>query len=202
MALSDAVPAPRPQAGRTRRADARRATSRRSNSLLLALVLLAAGTAMLVLQEPLARVEAHLTAAALQLFTIGRTSAAGPIMFIGIGSGEVHGLMITPMCSTVLLVAPMLLLAGALELFPRYRVLFVLKGLAMALPIAIAANLARYALIAFALQVWGRTGFDIMHHWVGSLLVILVTAGAVVLLLVVATRGRVRIRPGGGRHGR
>ena len=127
-------------------------------------------------QQSLIPIEAFLTSKVVALFTYGKTIAADAIMWIGLGSGEVHGLMITPLCSTIVLLAPIVLIAGGLMLFPRFELRNVLRGLLIAVPLAIVGNMIRYVLVAFALQVWGMQGFDIMHHYVGSVFVLLCTA--------------------------
>jgi exosortase/archaeosortase family protein len=122
-------------------------------------------------------------------------------MWFGLGSGEVHGLMITPLCSTIVLLTPIVMLAGGLMLFPRFELRNVVRGLLIAVPLAIVGNMIRYVLVAFALQVWGQQGFDIMHHWVGSVFVLLCTALAIVLLLIISARGRLTRRSSAtGRH--
>ena len=57
-------------------------------------------------------------------------------------------------------------------------------------------------LVEYALKVWGMPGFDIMHHSVGSVFVLLCTASDIVLLLVISARGRLTRRSRAtGRHG-
>ena len=177
---------------------------RQSRSLPIAagLLFIAFGGFLIVMQESLIPIEAFLTSKVLALFTYGKTIAADAIMWIGLGSGEVHGLMITPLCSTIVLLAPIVLITGGLMLFPRFELRHVLRGVVIAVPLAIVGNLIRYVLVAFALQVWGMPGFDIMHHYVGSVFVLLCTASAIVLLLVISTRGRLTRRSSvTGRHG-
>ena len=183
----------------------RGAARRQSRSLPIAvgLVLLAFGGFLIAAQEALIPIEAFLTSKVVALFTYGKTVAADAIMWIGLGSGEVHGLMITPLCSTIVLLAPIVLLAGGLMLFPRFELHNVVRGLLIAVPLAVVGNMIRYVLVAFALQVWGMPGFDIMHHYVGSVFVLLCTALSIVLLLIISARGRVLNRrpSAAGRHG-
>ena len=182
------------------RGDARRQS--RSLPIGGGLLLIAFGAFLIAMQDSLIPIEAFLTSKVLALFTYGNTMPADAIMWIGLGSGEVHGLMITPLCSTIVLLAPIVLLAGGLMLFPRFELGNVLRGLLVAVPLAIVGNLVRYVLVAFALQVWGQQGFDIMHHYVGSVFVLLCTASAIVLLLVISVRGRLFRRTRAvGRHG-
>lgn len=182
------------------RGDARRQS--RSLPIGAGLLFIAFGAFLIVMQDALIPIEAFLTSKVLALFTYGKTIAADAIMWIGLGSGEVHGLMITPLCSTIVLLAPIVLIAGGLMLFPRFELRNVVRGLLIAVPLAIVGNLIRYVLVAFALQVWGMPGFDIMHHYVGSVFVLLCTASAIVLLLVISARGRLTRRSRAtGRHG-
>ncbi|PJJ61532.1 exosortase S [Compostimonas suwonensis] len=164
-------------------------------SVVVGLGLIAAAIALLLNQEGFRRTEAMITASVLSLFTDGDANGAGTIVYIGIGTGSVNGLAITFLCSTVVLVTPLLLIAGSLCLLPRFGLGRVLGGLAIALPIAVASNLARYSLIALALQLFGSEGFDLVHHYLGSFLVILGLAFAIFVLLRVATGlGRRRVR--------
>ena len=58
--------------------------------------------------------EAILAREFIGLVAPGRAVAAGPIVWFGIGTPEVTGLMITTMCSTTVLAVPLLLLAVAI----------------------------------------------------------------------------------------
>ena len=177
----------------------RRAATRpisQRGSLLAAAVL--HGSALLLAMNSTAviTVEAKLTAFIMGLFTYGQSTANEHLIFIGIGTDEVLGFLITPLCTSIVLATPVLVLAGLLLLFPRYRLAWVLRGLLVALPLAIGANLARFVLVGVALQLWGRGGFEVMHHYVGSVLVLLCSAAALVLLLLISTTGKVSIPSG------
>ncbi|CAM5540428.1 exosortase S [Leifsonia shinshuensis] len=159
------------------------------------LLLLAAAVFLIVEQTAFRTVEATVTASVVQLVTAGHTNSAGSIVYFGLGTGNVEGIVITTLCSTVVLVTPLLALAGILLLMPSFRVLRVTAGLLLALALAAACNLARYAAAAAAMQRWGRPGFDLVHEYLGSLLVIFGFAAAFILLLRIATR-----RPASSRH--
>ncbi len=125
-------------------------------------------------------------------FTDGRSNAAVDVIYFGIGTQDVHGIQITPMCSTVVLLVPLLALGGVLMLLgsvPFRRAAIALLG---ALAIAVACNVIRYVGSSVALQRWGTAGFDVVHEYVGSLFVIFGFAGAVLLQIVVSVRGRRR----------
>ena len=177
----------------------RRAATRpisQRGSLLAAALLLGTALLMALNSTAVIAVEAKLTAFIMGFFTYGKSTSHDHLIFIGLGTDEVLGFLITPLCTSIVLATPVLVLAGLLLLFPRYRLAWVLRGLAVALPLAIGANLARFVLVGVALQLWGRGGFEVMHHYVGSVLVLLCSAAALVLLLLIATTGRVSIPSG------
>ena len=165
----------------------------RRGALLTALALWGTAAILAINSNAVIALEAKFTAFIMGLFTYGGSTSHDHLIYIGIGTGEVLGFLITPLCTSLVLASPVLILAGLLLLFPRYRVSWVLRGTLIALPLAIGANIVRFVLVGVALQLWGRTGFDIMHHYVGSVLVLLCSAGALVLLLLIATTGRVSI---------
>jgi exosortase/archaeosortase family protein len=169
---------------------ARPVRNTRSNPWRAALGLLAIALAvfLIVEQTSFRAVEATLTADVVQLVTSGHAHGAGSIVYFGLGTSHVEGIVITTLCSTVVLVTPLLALAGILLLMPSLRLTRVLLGLATALALAVACNLARYAAASYALQHWGRSGFDLVHEYLGSLLVIFGFALAFILLLRIATR--------------
>ncbi|MDH6182289.1 exosortase/archaeosortase family protein [Microbacteriaceae bacterium SG_E_30_P1] len=169
------------------------APSSRRPALLVALALWGFALVLALNSSAVITLEAKFTSLIMGMFTFGGATSHDHLIYIGIGTGEVLGFLITPLCTSLVLATPVIVLAGALLLFPRYRVSWVLKGVLIALPLAVGANTARFVLVGVALQLWGRGGFEVMHHYVGSVLVLLCSALALVLLLVVATTGRVRI---------
>lgn len=165
-----------------------RDTSPRPWHAAAGLLLLAAAVFLIVEQAGFRTIEAAVTAHVVQLVTTGHTNSAGSIVYFGLGTGDVEGIVITTLCSTVVLVTPLLALAGILLLMPSFRAVRVTFGLLLALALAAACNLARYAAAAAAMQRWGRPGFDLVHEYLGSLLVIFGFAAAFILLLWIATR--------------
>jgi exosortase/archaeosortase family protein len=175
-------------------------TNRGSNRLAGSLLAIAA-VAVFVAQAELRPIEARVTALAIGPFTAGHASSSGSVVFFGAGTDRVYGLDITPLCSTVVLVAPLLAIAGVVMVF-GLRAQRVALGLLAALVLAAASNLARYIGAAVALQRFGLAGFDLVHEYLGSLLVIFGFAAAIVLLLWVATRDRRTRRTAGAAHRR
>lgn len=131
--------------------------------------------------------EASLTSHVVGLFTSGRSTSYSSIVWFGVGTPTVSGLQITTLCSTVILVTPLMALAGLALMVRGLEIRRAVSGLIVSLAIVIACNILRYALAAFALQKWGTDGFDLVHHYIGSLLVIAGFAVAFILLLRIAT---------------
>jgi exosortase/archaeosortase family protein len=109
----------------------------------------------------------------------------------------VTGFQITTLCSTVILVTPLLAAAGLMLLVRPLALGRVLVGLAIGTGIVTLCNLLRYGFAAIAMQTWGSDGFELVHRYLGSLLVIAGFIAAVILLLRFAT---MRSTPQRGRH--
>ncbi|WP_430592263.1 exosortase S [Humidisolicoccus flavus] len=161
---------------------------------VLALVLVAAAVAMIVQQQAFREFEATLMAPLLQLVLEGNTVPVGTAITIGIGTEDVTRLVITSLCSTLVLFAPLLIIAGLILLMPKFSVGRIASGLALSIAISALANLGRYAMAAFAMQQGGMVAFDIVHRWIGSLMVIFAFAFALFVLVRIATNGRLRSR--------
>ncbi|HWU59244.1 MAG TPA: exosortase S [Microbacteriaceae bacterium] len=166
---------------------------------VIGLILIAVAAFLMIQQDAFKTVEASVTSWVLQFFTAGGTASAGDVVYYGLGTDSVNGLQITTLCSTVILVTPLLALAGVLLMLPRFRVRFVARGLGLALALVILCNFLRYCSAALAMQLAGREGFDVVHRYLGSVLVILGFAAAFILLLRIGANGRLRKRSS-GRH--
>lgn len=150
---------------------------------------LAIAAAALIATEATTRAaEAILAREFIGLVAPGRAVAAGPIVWFGIGTPEVTGLVITTMCSTTVLAVPLLLLAVAITGITRAPTGRVGIGLLVGLGIAVFCNMVRFASAAWAYGVYGREGFDLVHRYVGSLFVIVGFVLAIVLLLRISLR--------------
>lgn len=164
----------------------------------LGALLVVGAVLMLVYATELRTVEAGVTSRLVAAVTSGQALSARNVIFFGIGSGTVFGLMITPMCSNIVLTVPLLILAGLLLSVSRMRAVRSLLGLGVGLAIAVGTNMLRYASAAFALQVWGVRGFDVVHQYAGSLAVIVGFGAGIVLCVRIASGGRAAV--GAGRH--
>jgi exosortase/archaeosortase family protein len=168
---------------------------------VIGLALIALAIFLMVQQDAFRTVEAHVTAWVVQFFTSGGTASVGSVVYYGLGTHQVNGLLITTLCSTVVLVSPLLALAGIMLVLPRFTIRDVGQGLGVALALVTLCNFMRYALTALAMQAWGQQGFDLLHHWLGSVLVILGFAVAIILLLRIGTRRRPTRRRAHGAQG-
>jgi len=174
----------------------------RSLALGLALLLIAGAVALLAFQVRFRAAEAVVAARLMDPFVAGTTAPAGPIVWFGLGTDGVTGFMITPLCSTVILVTPLMALAGVMLLVRPLSTGRTLVGLAIGAAIVAACNLFRYCFAAFALQRWGEPGFEAVHRYAGSLLVIagFITAFILLLRLATATPSAARRLQNRGRH--
>jgi exosortase/archaeosortase family protein len=111
-----------------------------------------------------------------------------PIIWFGLGAPGAFGLVITPDCSSVLLIAPLCVLGIALLIPRKLAVDRVMKALAVAALILVAGNLTRIGVIALAIRVAGiGPGYQVGHLVLGSLISIICIAVSLALLTVIIT---------------
>jgi exosortase/archaeosortase family protein len=163
--------------------------------IVAGLLLIAVAVALILQQSAFRIVEAKVVAVMIDWFTRGHAVSNGYTIFFGLGTHEVHGIAITTLCSSVILVTPLLALGGVELLFRRFSFFPLLLGLVGALVLAVLCNVVRYVLAAIALQDWGTEGFELIHHWLGSLLVIFGFAVSFLLLLWAGARRTRSERP-------
>lgn len=113
----------------------------------------------------------------------GSSYSVRDIIFHNIGGGQPFGLVVSGLCSSAVLIAPLLALSGVLFLMGRIAVPRLARAAALALLIAVVSNGLRLFMIAGAQQAWGEQGFNIMHHFLGSFVVIFGFAAAVLVLV-------------------
>jgi hypothetical protein len=96
--------------------------------------------------------EAYAAAHLYSLVTPTLAASSAPIIWFGLGSPRAFGLVITPDCSSALLIAPLCLL-GVVLLIPRkLAVDRVMKALTVAVVILVAGNLTQIGVIALAIR--------------------------------------------------
>jgi exosortase/archaeosortase len=159
--------------------------------LLTIAVLAGIAVLLLVFQYQFRHLEA--AAAARVYSAVMPTLAAprAPIVWFGLGSPGAFGLVVTPDCSSALLIAPLCVLGIGLSI-PRKLVLRrVCAGLAVAAALLVTGNLARIGLIALMIRLYGiGTGYQLGHLILGSLLsVVCIATSLTVLTLIITGRG-------------
>jgi len=157
--------------------------------VVVGILLMALAMFFVINQVGFRAVEARLIAPTLGFLTHTgwyTTGVDGATARFGVGSGQEYGLRFTTMCSSVILVSPLLVLGGIMLLVRSFRLGRVFAGLGVALALSVACNMIRFVAIGLALHKWGMPGFDIVHHWFGSVFVILGFAASFVLLIWIA----------------
>lgn len=171
-----------------------RATPVRANQggTLPGLACLAAAVLAVLQQQSIRSSEAWAMAWVFDRVLGGSSYSVRDIIFHNIGGGQPFGLVVTGLCSSAVLIAPLLALSGVLFLMGRIAVPRLARAAALALLIAVVSNGLRFFMIAGAQQAWGEQGFNIMHHFLGSFVVIIGFAAAVLVLVRAAKTSRRR----------
>jgi exosortase/archaeosortase family protein len=178
---------PRARGGEGQHRDSQRLRPRRDR--VMAMVLLGGiAAALMGFEFQFRHLEAYAAAHLYSLVTPTIAASSAPIIWFGLGSPGAFGLVITPDCSSALLIAPLCLL-GVVLLIPRkLAVDRVMKALAVAAVILVAGNLTRIGVIALAIRVAGiGTGYQVGHLVLGSLISIICIAVSLALLTVIIT---------------
>ena len=141
---------------------ARRPANRTGNShrlrpgrhRVMAMVLLGGIVAALMgFQFQSRHLEAYAAAHLYSLVTPAIAASSAPIIWFGLGSPGAFGLVITPDCSSALLIAPLCLLGVVSLISRKLAVDRVMKALPVAAVILVAGNLTRIGVIALAQAV-------------------------------------------------
>lgn len=159
---------------------------------LIGLIFLAAAAAAMLQQEQIRAAEASLMAAVFDGILGGASYSVEDIIFHNVGGGQPFALQVTGLCSSAVLLAPIAGLAGILFLMGRIPVARLMPAAIIALVIVSLSNATRYFMIAAAQQSWGQQGFDLMHHFLGSFVVIFGFVAAIIVLVraAVVRKGR------------
>lgn len=164
------------------------APTRRAARLACAVPLLLAAVALFVTWTRLVPTEAALTTDVLDLAFGPGVGVDGDVIWTGIGTDRLFGIELTPLCSTVVLLMPVLFFGGLLVLWlskaPLWRALV---GVAVGVALAVAANQIRFLLLVALWRGFGLGGFQVGHRYVGSIEVLLVFGLAMFAMLRIAT---------------
>jgi exosortase/archaeosortase family protein len=143
---------------------------------------------LMVFQYQFRHLEAAAAADLYNLVTPTLAASSAPIIWFGLGRSGAFGLVITPDCSSALLIAPLCGLGIALMIPRRLTAGRVTKALTVAAAVMIAGNMLRIGVIALAIRVDGiGTGYQVGHLVLGSLVSIVCIALALALLTLILT---------------
>ncbi|MET9827988.1 hypothetical protein ABZ078_01470 [Streptomyces sp. NPDC006385] len=145
--------------------------------------------------------EARAAGALLGLSTDAAVSVppSGTSLFWDLGTARADGVMITAECTSAYALIVLLLLTGAVILWPGVRASAVVVAAVAAATVLSGVNLLRILLIALTIRQWGADNwFDLTHVYVGTALSLLAAmlAALVFALLLRRTTGRRRSVPG------
>lgn len=138
---------------------------------VLAVTLGAACVALVVFAPQFRELEAWSATPVTGLVTGGdaRHIDRSAIVLFGLGTPGARGLRITPECSAVALVIPVLAVAAFLVGFGRrFSARRTITAAAATSTVILLVNTARIAIIAAATQRWGTEGYEASHLFVGS----------------------------------
>ena len=143
---------------------------------------------LMVFQYQFRHLEAATAADLYNLVTPTLAASSAPIIWFGLGRSGAFGLVITPDCSSALLIAPLCGLGIALMIPRRLTVGRVTKALTVAAAVMVAGNMLRIGVIALAIRLDGiGTGYQVGHLVLGSLVSIVCIALALALLTLILT---------------
>jgi exosortase/archaeosortase family protein len=179
-------PAPRRPAGRHRSVR----SPLISASRIFAIGLLAAiAMSLMVFQYQFRHLEAAGAAHIYNVVTPTLAASSAPIIWFGLGTTGAFGLVITPDCSSALLIAPLCGLGMALMVPRRLPVRRVVKALSVAAAVMVAGNFLRIGVIALAIRTEGiGAGYQVGHLVLGSLISIVCIALGLALLTLILIR--------------
>jgi exosortase/archaeosortase family protein len=179
-------------------------SQQRALRVIAAGVLCGTALSLLIYQYQFRHLEAVVAAHLYRLFTPVLAASRAPVLWFGLGTTTAYGLVITPECSSALLIVPLCGL-GMLLLIPRrLAVNRVIRGLIVAGAVMVAGNLLRIGVIAIAVRYGGLgAGYQLGHLILGSIVSIVCIGIGLTLLTVILVRRRpVRGQAKGQAHGR
>lgn len=158
----------------------------RSRRVTAMVVLGGIAAALMGFEYQFRHLEAYTAAHLFAVLAPTMAASSAPILWFGLGAPGAFGLVITPDCSSVLLVAPLCVLGIALLIPRKLAVDRVMKALAVAALILVAGNVIRIGVIVLAIRVAGiGTGYQVGHLVLGSLVSIVCIAMSLTLLTVI-----------------
>ncbi|MER5417615.1 exosortase/archaeosortase family protein [Streptomyces virginiae] len=165
----------------------------------MGLVLFLAGLGTVYAQDAVRKAEAETAAFLANTGYLGLNPAdtLGSTVFLQMSPVEARGFIFTPECSSVFLIAPVLVIAGVMLVFYRRVSVKRLTGATLASGIMLyAANQLRLVMIAQFVKHWGvADGYPLSHRVLGSILVLGALLVAYVSFFVLVCRRRRPVQP-------
>lgn len=162
---------------------------RPSGRALAALLLCAAGLAMLVQQGAIRVFEAHLAASWFGVGLAGRVAASHDLVIFAWTGGPGISMQVTAECTAALIAGPLCIVAAAMLALPRTSPRRLAVALLASVVTVCVANQIRLLCIAVAVQRWGLSGYELSHRFIGSLISIAgFVAGALLLVRLAVVR--------------
>lgn len=159
-----------------------------SNRIIPIALLASTALLLLVFQYQFRHVEAATAAGMYGVLTPTLAASSAPIVWFGLGAPGAFGLVITPECSSALLLVPLCVLGIGLMIPRRLGIRRVSTALAVAAVMLVAGNLMRMGLIAAMIRLVGiQTGYELGHLVLGSVVSIVCIATSLVVLTVIVT---------------
>jgi len=153
---------------------------------------------LLIFEYQFRHIEAVAAAGVLGLVTPTLAATRAPIIWFGLGQPHAFGLLITPDCSSGLLLVPLFLLGIGLMIPSRLRTRRVGWGLGGAAALLVTGNMTRIGIIALAVRIAGPgLGYELGHLIIGSLISIVCIAASLIFLtwtVTVPSRRRAHAR--------
>jgi exosortase/archaeosortase family protein len=142
--------------------------------------------ALIVLQYQVRDLEADATAHLYNLVTPTAAASDSPVIWFGPRTPDGFGLMITPDCSSALLIAPLCGLGMVLIRPHQPPVRRAAKAIAAAAAVMVVGNLIRIGVIALVIRVDGiGAGYQVGQLVLGSLISVVCIALSLALLMVI-----------------
>ena len=188
---SRGLPASALGARRSGRHGAPNQTGERTLRVVTAGLLCGLALSLMIYQYQFRHLEAVVAAHLYRMFTPVLAGSRAPVLWFGLGTSAAYGLLITPDCSSALLIVPLCGL-GVLLLIPRrLAVTRVVRGLLVAASVMVGGNLLRIGVIAAAVRFGGLgAGYQLGHLILGSIISIVCIAIGLTLLTVILVRQR------------
>jgi exosortase/archaeosortase family protein len=150
---------------------------------------------LVIFQYQFRDLEADVAAHLYGIVTPTLAASSAPVIWFGLPGANAFGLVITPDCSSALLIVPLCLL-GMLLMIPRkLPVGRVVKALLVSAVLLVSGNLLRIGVIAVTTRLGGLgSGYEFGHLVLGSLISIVCIALSLTLLTaIVSSQDGVRI---------